>query len=216
MFELCFTQRKEHISQQWQNRAQQDTLALKISSLMCTDALSSTVIFFKGSNLKKLSSYKQSDKLIGKPHEYKDMRRGWKMGCLYIMSLVYKHCSAHRIYLSSYANISPITWPDKWGDWHLHTSTSQVQNFSRKVQPGTALFAAGGTSHQREWAGHLVNEQDCQKPGPCGSAEHVNWDPHVEGLGPLSNALKSALPALRAKCTMSCLKAFMAVWVHLK
>lgn len=67
---LRFTQRKEHISQQWQNRAQQDVLALKISSLMCTDALLSTVIFFKASNLKKPPSCKQPDKLIGKTREY--------------------------------------------------------------------------------------------------------------------------------------------------
>lgn len=61
MFVLHFTKRKEHISQQWQNRAQQDVLALKISSLMCIDALLSTVIFFKGFNLKKPSSYKHPD-----------------------------------------------------------------------------------------------------------------------------------------------------------
>lgn len=66
MFVMHFTQKKEHISQQWQNRAQQDALALKISSLMHTDALLSTVIFFKGSNLKKPSSYIQPDKLIEK------------------------------------------------------------------------------------------------------------------------------------------------------
>lgn len=61
MFVLHLTQGKEHISQQWQNRAQQDVLALKISSLMHTDELLSAVIFFKGSNLKKPSSCKQLD-----------------------------------------------------------------------------------------------------------------------------------------------------------
>ena len=73
MFVLRFTQRKEHISQRQQNRAQQDILALKISSLMYTDALLSTVIYLKGSSLKRPSSSKQPDKFIGQACEYKDI-----------------------------------------------------------------------------------------------------------------------------------------------
>lgn len=38
MFVMYVTQKKEHKSYQWQNRAQQDALVLKISSLMHTDA----------------------------------------------------------------------------------------------------------------------------------------------------------------------------------
>lgn len=50
---MHFIQKKEHISQQWQNGAQQDAFVLKISSLMCTDAL--YLIFLRELILKSLS-----------------------------------------------------------------------------------------------------------------------------------------------------------------
>lgn len=75
------------------------------------------LIFFKGSDLKKPSSYTQPDKFIGKASEYNKetlWAEVWKMGCLYITNSNYKHSSTQLIYPNSYAYTTQTGQPGTW------------------------------------------------------------------------------------------------------
>lgn len=155
------------------------------------------------------------------------MSRGWKMGHLCITSLVYKHSSTHLIYLNSYAKSSQINGGQpnsrqiNGGLTPPHQHVSSAEFLPQGPTPDSFIRIKSGTLHQGEegilWreAYHPASTA-ARNQVHVGAPSDLDWDPRFRGLGPASDALKPALPAPRAKCTTSCLKAFMAAWVHLK